>query len=90
MTFDRSVYRPPYITPGDIYWNNDVPNLATQTKSTFQKIARWVRKNWPKPENYDFHYGPEAMRLVFDEGIVATSMVPGVELIRVPVHSDDV
>lgn len=78
LSFTRSVYTPPYLTPGDIYWNNDAPNLAVQTKSTFQKIARWVRKNWPKPEGDDWHFGPEATHLVFEQGIKATSMVPGV------------
>jgi hypothetical protein len=79
LSFTRSVYSPPYLAPGDIYWNNDVPALATQTKPTFQKIARWVRKNWPKPEGDDWHFGPEARRLVFEEGVKATSLVPGVK-----------
>ena len=79
LRFTRSVYRPPYLRPGDIYWNNDVPALAAQTKPTFQKIARWVRKNWPKPEGDDWHFGPEARRLVFEEGVKATSLVPGVK-----------
>jgi hypothetical protein len=88
IAFTRSVYRPPYIRPGDIYWNNDVPALATQTKATFQKIARWVRQNWPKPEGDEWHFGPEAKHLVFEEGIEATSMVPGVTFNGVSVVSD--
>lgn len=88
LAFSRSVHRPPYLTPGDVYWNNDVPALAAQTKSAFQKIARWVRKNWPKPENDDYHFGPEAKRL-FDEGTIVTSLVPGVGITMVPVHSDE-
>ena len=78
LSFERSVYQPPYIRPGNVYWNNDVRTLALQTKPTFQKIARWVRKNWPKPEGNDWHYGPEASHLVFEKGVKATSMVPGV------------
>jgi hypothetical protein len=78
LSFTRSVYDPPYLTPGNIYWNDDVPALASETKSTFQKIARWIRKNWPKPEGDDWHFGPEATHLVFEKGIEATSMVPGV------------
>lgn len=88
LRFTRSVYSPPYLTPGDIYWNNDVPALAAKTKSTFQRIARWVRKNWAKPEGDDWHFGPEARHLVFVKGIEATSMVPGVKLTRVPVSPD--
>lgn len=82
----RSVYEAPYLTPGDIYWNDDVPALAAQTRPTFQKIARWIRKAWPKPEGDDCYFGPEARRLVFEEGIQATSMVPGVTFTRVPVR----
>jgi hypothetical protein len=86
LSFTRSVYKPPYLRPGDIYWNNDVPALAAQTKSTFQKIARWVRKNWPKPDGDDWHFGPQARRLVFEEGVKATSMVPSVTLNWIPVE----
>lgn len=78
ISFERSVYQPPYIKPGDIYWSSDVKAFAGQTKPIFQKIARWVRENWPKPEGNDWYFGPEARRLVFEEGIEATSMVPGV------------
>jgi hypothetical protein len=85
----RSVYNPPYIRPGDLYWNNDVRELAVQTKPTFQAISRWIRKNWPKPEGDDWHFGPEARRLVFEEGVIATSLVPGVTLTKVPVRSDE-
>lgn len=85
ISFTRSVYNHPYIRPGDIYWNNDVPIIAAQTKFTFQKIARWIRKNWPKPEGDDWHFGPEAKHLVFEMGVEATSMVPGVELHRVSI-----
>jgi hypothetical protein len=78
ISFTRSAYRPPYLATGNVYWNNDVPALAAQTKSTFQKIGRWVRKNWLKPVGRDQYFGPQAMRLVFEEGIKATTMVPGV------------
>jgi hypothetical protein len=85
ISFTRSVYRSSYIRPGDIYWNNDVPALAVQTKPIFQKIARWVRRNWPKPEGDDWHFGPEARHLVFEKGVEATSMVPGVKFNQISV-----
>lgn len=88
LSFERSVYQPPYIRPGNIYWNNDVRALAAQTKPTFQKIARWVRKHWPKPEGDDWHFGPEAKKLVFENGIEATSMVPEVTLNGISVVAD--
>lgn len=85
----RSRLTPPYLTPGDIFWNNDVKRLAIQTKPTFQKLARWIRKNWPKPEGDDYHFGPQAMKLVFEDGVIATSLVPGVQVFQVPVYSDE-
>jgi hypothetical protein len=88
ISFERSIYQGSFIRPGDIYWNNDVRSLAVQTKPIFQKIARWVRKNWPKPQGHDWHFGPEAKHLVFKEGVKATSMVPGVTLNGVSVVPD--
>ncbi len=88
LSFNRSVYRPPYIRPGDIYWNNDNRDNAAKTKDTFRKISKWVRKNWSKPEGDDWHFGPEARHLVFEKGIEATSMVPGVTFNGVSVVPD--
>jgi len=88
ISFTRSIYLAPFIRPGDIYWNNDVPALAVQTKPSFQKIARWIRQNWPKPEGDDWHFGPEEKHLVFEEGIEATSMLPGVGLNNLSVASE--
>jgi len=86
--FERSVYRPPYLKPGNIYWNND-KEMAVQTKPVFQKIVRWIRKNWPKPKGFVLYAGPQALKLVDQENAIITSLVPGVELIRVPVHSNE-
>ncbi len=88
ISFVRSVYQPPYLRSGDIYWNNDNRTLAAQTRPVFQKIGRWVRNNWTKPEGHDWHFGPEAMHLVFENGVKATSMVPGVEFNRVSLVAD--
>ncbi len=85
ISFIRSVREDQYISPGDIYWNSDVAVLARQTKPYFQTISRWIRSNWPKPEGRDYHYGPEASQLIFEEGLIATSLVPGVQLHTVQV-----
>jgi len=89
LMFTRSVYKPPYLRPGDIYWSNDSKEVGRQTAPVFKKIARWVRKNWPKPEGYVLYAGPDALQLVAQEKAIITSLVPGVTLTRVPVHSND-
>ena len=88
ISYRRCRYTPPYLQTGDVYWNNDVRELASQTRPTYQKIARWVRKHWTKPEGYDQYYSPEAMQLVFEEGVEATSLLPGMKITRVPVYDD--
>jgi len=89
LLFERPVYRPPYLKPGNIYWNNDNTEMAVQTKPVFRKIVGWIRKNWPKPQGFALYAGPQALKLVDQENAIITSLVPDVELIRVPVHSNE-
>ena len=73
LTFDRSCYSPPYLTPGEIRWIDDAPVVAEPVRLPFQKIARWVRKTWSKPKGNSWYYGPDAWRLVYEEGFLVTS-----------------
>jgi hypothetical protein len=64
MMFMRGYYKAPCLVLGQLAWNNDVPRLASITRPYYQKIARWIRKEWTKPEGWDFYCGPEAMSLL--------------------------
>jgi len=60
----RPYYKGPYLALGQIQWNDDAPEVAIHVKPHFQKIRRWVRKNWNKEG--DFYYGPEATKLLMN------------------------
>ena len=74
LRFMRPYFSNPYLVLGHIYWSNDVPALAERTKASYQRLARWVRKEWEKYG--DFYVGPEAMRL-FQQGAQMVNFLPG-------------
>jgi hypothetical protein len=76
---------PFYFRPGRITQNLDVDRLAAQTKSNFGKIARWIRKNWAKPEDIGVWCGPEALELIRSRRLIVTDLVPGVTITYIPV-----
>jgi hypothetical protein len=80
MRFMRAYFKDPYLVLGHVYWSNDVPGLAAQTKPYYQKLARWIRKEWEKAG--DFYFGPEAKRLA-DKGAELVNVLPGTASIRV-------
>ena len=67
LFFERPFYKDPYLVLGQINWNNDAPEVAIHVKPHFQKIRRWVGKNWNKKG--DFYYGPEATKLLLNGAI---------------------
>ncbi len=69
----RAYYKSPYLVLGHIYWSNDVPALAAQTKGYYQKLARWIRKEWEKYG--DFYISPEAVKLM-REGAEMVNVLP--------------
>lgn len=73
LRFMRAYFCNPYLVVGHIYWSNDVPALASQTKPYYQKLARWIRKEWSKYG--DFYVGPEAKSLI-DKGAELVNVLP--------------
>src|SRR5262245_27475682 len=64
LLFMRGFYKEPYLVLGQIHWNNDVAALASITRPYFQKLTRWIRQNWRKPDRWDFYCEPEASTLL--------------------------
>ena len=62
LRFIRPYFSNPFLVVGHIYWSNDVPELAQRTKPHYQRMVRWIRKEWVK--DGDFYIGPEADQLV--------------------------
>jgi hypothetical protein len=85
IEFTRSYYEPPYLIAGRIYWSDDNQKFGELTKRSFAKLAVWVRKHWSRREEDGFYIGPEALRLVREEGAIPVYFPPGtpIEIIRV-------
>lgn len=83
ISFMRAYFKNPYLVLGHVYWSDDVPALAKQTKPHYQKLAKWIKKEWEKYG--DFYIGPEA-RTLLDKGAEMVNVLPGqasVEIIEV-------
>jgi hypothetical protein len=60
--FMRSYFKENYLVLGQIQWQTDVNSLAIQTKPYYQKLTRWIRKEWEKDGS--FYIGNEAKDLI--------------------------
>ena len=77
IQFLRPYYSRPYLVAGRIYWSDDAPEFEDLTKPYYNKLQRWVRKNWKKREEDGYYVGPEAERLIRDEGAKPVYFPPG-------------
>lgn len=64
LLFVRPYYAPPYLTDGQISLNEDNKAVSEQIRPAFEKIRRWVKKNWHKTEEFASYIGPEAVSLL--------------------------
>lgn len=69
----RSYVKGPYLVAGQLFWSNDVPELAKITKPYYAKMVGWMRKEWEKYG--DVYIGPEA-RVRLDEGVERVNILP--------------
>lgn len=76
LFFMRGYYKKPYLVVGQIHWNNDVPDLAVETKPYFNKLSKWIKSNWKLPLGEDFYIGPEAEFLI-EKGAEIVNAIPG-------------
>lgn len=72
--FMRPYFAAPYLVCGHIQWTNDQPAVAERTKPYYQRIARWIRKEWKK--HGDSYVGPEAAQLI-EQGAQMVAALPG-------------
>jgi hypothetical protein len=73
LRFIRPYFSNPFLVVGHIHWSNDAPELARRTKADYQRLARWIRKEWIK--DGDFYIGPEAHQLV-QKGAQLVAAIP--------------
>lgn len=66
------------LVAGRIYWPDDNSETATLTKPYYQKVARWIRKNWSKGEE-GYYFGPEAAQMR-GKGVKFHYLKPGVKI----------
>ena len=83
----RSYCEPPYLVSGNIFWEDYGTEGTALTKPYFGKLSRWIRKNWSKRPDHAFYFGPDAARMVDEEGVIPSSLPPGLEIQYVAIPS---
>ena len=84
MIYMRGYLKDPYLVLGQIQWSDSVPHLAQETKPSYQKVVRWIKKQWANEG--DFYFGPEARELVDSGKVTTIGVFPGqvnLEVIKV-------
>lgn len=85
MLFMRAYHKPPYLVLGHVKWNDDKADFAAITRPYYQKIARWIRAQWRRPEGWDFYCGPEATQLL-ENGAQTVNFLPDVPIEQIIVE----
>jgi len=80
IDYVRPHYIPPYLVAGQVLRNTDVPELAAQTKAYFLKLRKWVRENWRRREEDRYFIGPDAERILREEGARIAYLPPNVKV----------
>lgn len=78
LPYFRPWYQPPYLVAGQVVWNTDVKELAQQTRPYFQKLRRWVQKNWKRRQEDKYYIGPDAQRILQEQEAQIAYMPPNV------------
>lgn len=78
LLFMRPYHAPPFLVDGQISLNEDSPAISSQIRPHFEKIRRWVKKNWVKP--HAAYVGPVAHELLSTGGATWRSCLDGVPL----------
>lgn len=60
LDYTRPFFKDNHLVLGNIKWDTDNWEMATRTKDSFQKMARWVRKHYEK--QVDFYFSPGAVQ----------------------------
>jgi hypothetical protein len=64
LLFVRPYQSPPYLIDGGIHLNLDNQQVSNLIRPTFEKLRRWVKKNWHKTESHASYVGTEALLLL--------------------------
>jgi Pentapeptide repeats (8 copies) len=87
IEFMPSYYDPPYLIAGRLWWPEARLEIRELTKPHFLKVAFWIRNNWHVRPMDGLCLGPDALRLVRDEGAQLVSVPPGIPLEIIDVSS---
>jgi hypothetical protein len=78
LLFARPYHAPPFLIDGQISLNEDNRAVSNLIKPHFEKIRRWVRKNWVKRGDQASYVGPIADQLLSNGSAVWRSQLYGV------------
>ncbi|MDM8007203.1 MAG: hypothetical protein QUV05_13775 [Phycisphaerae bacterium] len=85
IRYVRPRYSPPHLIVGQLIWYTDVAEFARQTKPYFEKLRRWVRANWRHREEDGYYVGPQAERILQEEGAKVAYLPPDVTIKQIRV-----
>ena len=54
-----------------------IDRFDEKTRPAFRKISRWIRKNWPRPDDFINYCGPETEKFMRSEQIEGVDILPG-------------
>mgnify|MGYP001442361105 CR=1 FL=1 len=84
IEFTRAYYHPPHLVAGCIHFD-PATEFVPETKPYFEKIYRWVRKNWKRIGKC--YYGPQAAVLATQKGTIVSDFPPGTKIRQVKVQT---
>lgn len=64
LLFQRPYFQEPYLVAGFIQWSTDSKAHAVVTRPYYQKLSRWVRREWNTAPDSIAHIGPAASVLL--------------------------
>jgi hypothetical protein len=80
ISYVRPCYVPPHLIAGQVIWYTDVDEMARQTKPYFRKLRRWVEANWKLREEDGCFIGPQAERILQEQGAKVAYLPPDVKI----------
>ena len=63
LPFMRSYVKEHALIAGQLLWNDDNKDRASQTKSIFSVLSKWIKNSWSLRDSDGYFIGPEAKTL---------------------------
>jgi len=85
--FIRPYHVPPHLTAGSLILNTDAPEVSQKIRAQFERLRRWIRRNWKHRKEWSCYVGPEADHLLNTGAAIYRSPLEGVPVNQVQVRT---